>query len=105
MDQEIYQRIRNNPKFIQLVTKRSKFAWSLVLVIFLVYYTFITVVAFSPKTLGQPIGEGVSTIGIPVGISIILLCFILTGVYTKRANSEFDTLINEIKEDIREDNE
>lgn len=66
-----------------------------------IYYTFILVIAFSPKTLGTPISDGVSTIGIPVGVLIILLCFILTGIYTKRANTEFDALTKEIKEDAR----
>ena len=65
------------------------------------YYSFILLIAFSPETLGQPIGDGVMTVGIPVGISIILLCIILTGIYVKRANSEFDKLIDDIKDDVR----
>jgi uncharacterized membrane protein (DUF485 family) len=101
LNQEIYEKIRNNPKFIELVSKRSKFAWKLAFIMLFVYYTFILVIAFSPETLGHPIGEGVATIGIPIGIVIIFLCFLLTGVYTKRANGEFDALTAQIKEDIR----
>ena len=103
MNKEIYERVRNNPKFKELVKKRSGFAWKLSIVILVVYYTFIMVIAFSPETFGQPIGEGVTTVGIPVGIAIILLCFLLTGIYTKRANDVFDKLTNDIKEDIRFD--
>ena len=103
MNKEIYERVRNNPKFQELIKKRSGFAWKLSIIILVVYYTFIMVIAFSPETFGQPIGEGVTTIGIPVGIAIILLCFLLTGIYTKRANDEFDKLTNDIKEDIRFD--
>ena len=103
MNQEIYERVRNNPKFVELVTKRSSFAWKLAITILVVYYTFIMVIAFSPEVFGQPVGDGVTTVGIPVGIVIILLCFLLTGIYTRRANSEFDKLTNEIKEDIRFD--
>ena len=101
MNQEIYERVRNNPKFTELVQKRSSFAWRLAITILVIYYTFIMVIAFSPEILGQPIGDGVTTVGIPVGIAIIIICFLLTGIYTKRANSEFDKLTNEIKEDIR----
>jgi len=101
VNQEVYDRIRNNPKFNELVTKRSKFAWRLAFVMLGIYYTFILVIAFSPETLGKPLGEGVSTVGIPIGILIILLCFLLTGIYTRRANNEFDALTNEIKEDAR----
>ncbi len=103
MNQEIYKRVRNNPKFVELVKKRSSFAWKLSLTILSVYYTFIMVIAFSPDVFGQPVGNGVTTVGIPVGIAIILLCFLLTGLYTKRANSEFDKLTNDIKEEIRFD--
>lgn len=103
MNKEIYERVRNNPKFKELVKKRSGFAWKLSFIILAVYYTFIMFIAFSPETFGQPIGDGVTTVGIPVGIAIILLCFLLTGIYTKRANDEFDKLTNDIKEDIRFD--
>jgi len=101
VNQEIYERVRNNPKFTELVQKRSSFAWKLAVTILVIYYTFIMVIAFSPEIFGQPIGDGVTTVGIPVGITIIIICFLLTGIYTKRANSEFDKLTNEIKEDIR----
>ena len=100
MNQEIYKRVRNNPKFSRLVKKRSGLAWRLSAIIFIAYSSFIMLIAFSPKTLGQPIGDGVTTIGIPVGISIILLSIILTGVYIKRANSEFDKLIDKIRDDV-----
>lgn len=103
MNQKIYKKVRNNPKFTELVKKRSSFAWKLAFTILAIYYTFILVIAFIPQLLGKPIGDGVTTIGIPIGIFIILICFILTGVYTKRANSEFDKLTNEIKEDVRYD--
>ena len=103
MNQEIYKRVRNNPKFSKLVKKRSSLAWRFSAIIFVVYYSFILFIAFSPETLGQPISNGVTTIGIPVGISIILLCILLTGIYVKRANNEFDKLINDIKDDVRFD--
>ena len=39
--------------------------------------------------------------GIPVGLSVIIIAFVLTGIYTKRANGEFDDLTNQIKEEAR----
>jgi uncharacterized membrane protein (DUF485 family) len=103
MNHEIYKLVRNNPKYEELVKKRSRFAWKLSILILLVYYSFIMIIAFSPETLGQTIGNSVTTIGMPIGLLIIFLCFLLTGVYTRRANNEFDKLTNEIKEDIRFD--
>lgn len=101
VNHEIYQKIKKSPKFNELVTKRSRFAWRLASVMLVIYYSFILVIAFSPTTLSTTLFGGVSTIGIPIGVFIILLCFLLTGIYTFRANSEFDTLTNEIKDELR----
>ena len=69
-----------------------------------VYFTFILTIAFNPSALGTPISsDSVTTIGIPIGIAIIIFAFILTGIYTKRANGEFDDLSNKIKQAIKED--
>jgi uncharacterized membrane protein (DUF485 family) len=100
MTKEQIERIKNNPKYQELVTKRSKFAWTLSIIMLVVYYAFIMTIAFSPETLGQKIGDGVITIGIPVGIAIIFISFILAGVYVHRANGEFDDLTQEIKDEF-----
>jgi len=98
MTQKQIDWIKNNPKYQELVSKRTGFAWKLSIMMLVVYYAFIMTIAFSPETLGTKIGEGVMTIGIPIGIAIIFISFILAGIYVKRANGEFDDLTNEIKE-------
>jgi len=101
MSQNVYDRVKANPKYTELVHKRSSFAWTLSIIMLVVYYAFILVIAFSPATFGQRIGSGVTTVGIPVGFGIIILAFVLTGIYTKRANGEFDELTAQIKEEAR----
>ncbi|MDD5406059.1 MAG: DUF485 domain-containing protein [Sulfurovaceae bacterium] len=103
MKQDTVKDILANPKYQELVTKRSKFAWTLSIIILVVYYAFVLVIAFDSSLLGIKVGSGVTTVGIPVGIGIILLSFILTGVYVKRANTEFDDLTNEVKKSIMKD--
>lgn len=98
MEQVTVDKIKNNPKFQQLVKTRSAFAWKLAIAMLVVYYAFILTIAFSPATLGASMG-GIITVGIPVGVGIILFAFILTGVYVKRANTEFDALTQAIKEE------
>ena len=100
MTKEQIERIKNNPKYQELVTKRSKFAWTLSIIMLVVYYAFIMTIAFSPETLGTKIGDGVITIGIPVGIAIIFISFILAGIYVNRANGEFDDLTQDIKDEF-----
>ena len=101
MSQNVYDRVKANPKYTELVQKRSSFAWKLSAVMLVVYYAFILIIAFDPTLFAQKIGTGVTTVGIPVGFAVIIIAFVLTGIYTKRANGEFDNLTNQIKEDVR----
>ena len=101
MTAQTAQKIQNNPKYQELVRKRSRFAWTLTIVILVVYFSFILFIAFAPEVLGMKISENsMITLGIPVGIAIIVFAFILTGIYVRRANGEFDRLLAEVKEDI-----
>jgi len=103
MTHQTVKQIQSNPKYQELVTKRSRFAWILSILILVIYFSFILFIAFSPETLGSKISEGsMITLGIPVGIAIIIFAFALTGIYIKRANSEFDTLLMEVKKEIEE---
>ncbi|SFZ97876.1 Putative membrane protein, clustering with ActP [hydrothermal vent metagenome] len=94
------EQVKNNPKYQKLVRERSKFAWTLSIIMLVVYYAFIMTIAFDPSILGTKIGGGVITIGIPIGIAIIFIAFILAGIYVKRANGEFDQLTREVREEL-----
>ena len=102
MTKEQIAQVKNNPKYQKLVKERSKFAWTLSLIMLVVYYAFIMTIAFMPELLAVKIGAGVITIGIPIGIAIIFLSFILAGIYVRRANSEFDQLTKEVREELGE---
>jgi cation/acetate symporter len=97
MSTAVYERIRNNPKFDELVSKRSRFAWTLTAIVLGIYFTFIMVVAFNPKLLATPIFSGwTASIAWPIGVGMILLFWLMTGLYVRRANSEFDDINAEI---------
>jgi uncharacterized membrane protein (DUF485 family) len=99
MENQAIARVRSHPKFAELVEKRTRYGWTLAIVMLAIYYGFILVIAFVPQLLGIPIAPGaVTTIGIPIGILIILAAFVLTGLYVRRANSEFDALVKDILE-------
>jgi len=92
-------KIEHNPNYQELVRRRSSLVWMLSLIMLVVYFGFILLVAYAPKFLGIRIGTGVTTIGIPIGLAVILLAFVLTGIYVRRANSSYDVLIRKIVED------
>lgn len=103
MNKELVEKIKNNPDYKELVSKRGSFAITLSVLMLVVYFAFILVIAFAPSVLGTPLAEGsVTTIGIPIGMIVIVFAFVLTGIYTKRANGEFDDLANKIKESVKE---
>ncbi|MDP3466267.1 MAG: DUF485 domain-containing protein [Sulfuricurvum sp.] len=98
MKQELVDRIKSDPDFLKLVSERSRFAWILTIIMLVIYFGFVLIIAFDPSFLGTPLSEGsVTTIGIPIGVGVILSAFILTGIYVRRANGEFDELTRRIK--------
>ncbi len=84
--------IQANPKYHELKSKRSSFGWMLTLSMMVVYYGFILLVAFDKPLLASKIGGGVTSLGMPIGVGVIVFTIIITAVYVRRANSEFDAL-------------
>jgi len=104
MNKELVDKIKNNPDYQELVSKRTSFAIKLSISVLVVYFTFILTIAFNPSVLGAPLSsDSVTTIGIPIGVAVIIFAFITTCIYTKRANGEFDDLANKIKKSVKED--
>ncbi len=96
MDDDLVQRIVKNPKYQELKAKRTSYGWWLTLAMMVVYYGFILLVAFNKPFLSQRLGDGVMTLGIPIGFGVILFTIVITAIYVKRANKEFDDLTAEV---------
>ena len=97
MNDILCQKISQNPAFRQLVRKRQRFATLLSLIMLVLYIGFILLIAFAPDWLGTPLSAGTHvTRGIPIGIGLIVISFLLTGLYVWRANGEFDRLTRQV---------
>jgi uncharacterized membrane protein (DUF485 family) len=94
-------KIERDPNYQELVRRRSSLGWMLSAIMLIIYFGFILLVAYAPKFLGTRIGTGVTTIGIPIGLAVIVLAFVLTGIYVRKANSSYDVLIRKIVEENR----
>ena len=102
MNDQICQQIEGSAHFRELVEKRQRFATFLSLIMLVVYVGFILLIAFAPGWLGTPLHPGTSvTRGIPIGIGIIVISFLLTGIYVWRANSEFDRLNKAVLREVK----
>lgn len=95
MDETTAARIRANPRFQELVRTRRSFGWSLTIVMLVIYYGFIALVAFAPSVIGQPVSGNI-TVGLVLGVAVILSAVLLTGIYVWRANSSFDQMSRDV---------
>lgn len=86
-----------DPRFRELVTSRSAFAWTLSAAMLVVYLGFILLVAFMPEVMATKIGGGTMSLGILIGLAVIIFAFALTGLYVARANGAYDDLTRDLK--------
>jgi uncharacterized membrane protein (DUF485 family) len=99
MSDPVVDKILKNPKYQELQTKRNSFGVLLSIMMLVVYYGYIALIAFNKPFLAQPMGAGVTTVGIPIGMGVIIFTIVITGIYVRRANTEFDALTKEILKD------
>lgn len=88
------RRIADSPAYRQLRERRNALALRLSLVMCAIYYGFVLMIAFGKETLATKL-DGVITLGIPLGLAVILSAIVITGIYVRRANREFDRLTAE----------
>ena len=96
METNLAQRIAREPNYQKLRSRRNRLGWTLTLLMMIVYYGFIVLVAFDKPFLAQRMGEGVMTLGIPIGFGVIVFTILITYYYVRRANAEFDSLTDAI---------
>lgn len=82
--------LAGDERFERLVRRRNRFAWMLTACMLAIYFGYVLLIAFRRDILAQPIGDGVTTLGIPVGLGVILSGIALTGIYVRRANRVYD---------------
>jgi len=100
MDESMATRVANNPKYQELKTKRMRFGVWLTISMLVVYYGFIVLVAFYKPLMATRIGAGVTTLGMPIGLFVIVFTIAITAIYVRRANTEFDKLSDEINQAV-----
>jgi uncharacterized membrane protein (DUF485 family) len=97
VDQDVVQRVKNDPNYQKLVRTRSRYGWMLTWAVMIVYYGFTCLNAFDKEFMGSRFGAGVMSWGVPLGLFVILFTVVVTGIYVRRANSEFDALTDAIQ--------
>ena len=84
-------RIAASPAYEQLRRERDRLSLVLTAIMLVIYFGFISLVAFAPAVLATKL-DTVITLGLPLGLGVIVSAIVLTGVYVTRANRRFDAL-------------
>ncbi len=99
---DLLHRITQAPEYHELITKRSRLIWPLAILTVAAYVAFILAIAFVPHALGEPIGEGVISIGIVLGLALIIFNFVITLLYVRGANRTIEPLIARLQAAVGE---
>ncbi|MCB9097425.1 DUF485 domain-containing protein [Arcobacter aquimarinus] len=102
MNDELVERIESNPKYKELVSKRNGLGIKLGIFVLVMFYAFILIIAFDKELLAAKIGDNMTTIAFPIALAILILSFLTTLIYVRKANSEFEDLTNDIKKDVKD---
>ena len=100
MSDPIVDKIQSHPKYLELKRKRNSFGWLLTILMMVVYYGYIALIAFDKPFLAQRIGDDVMSLGVPIGLGVIIFTVVITAIYVRRANGEFDELTVAILKDV-----
>ncbi len=76
-DGHYQERILRNLKFQEFVRSRSSFGWAITTVMLVIYYGFILLVTFDKPLLAQKVGNGPTSLGIVMGLGVLVSAFLL----------------------------
>ncbi len=93
-------RLMRSPAFRALTRERTSFGWTLSGIMLVVYFSFILLAAFDRDLMASKLGGSTISLGIVLGLFVIVVSFLLTGVYVARANTRFDQLTRDLKKGL-----
>jgi uncharacterized membrane protein (DUF485 family) len=97
MAADVVERIQNNPKFLKMVSTRNTYSIIMTILMMVVYFGYILLIAFNKPFLATKVAEGaVMSVGIPMGLGVLVFTIIITAIYVRKANTEFDAMKDEV---------
>ena len=82
--------------FVALARQKGRVSLGLTLLTLAAYFGFMVLLAFGRDVLAQRVAGDIN-LGIPLGIGVIVLCWVLTGVYVLWANSKYDAMVTRVQ--------
>jgi uncharacterized membrane protein (DUF485 family) len=85
-----------NEALSALVRRRERVAVLLSMAMIAIYFGFVLLIAFAKPAMGRPLMPGLS-VGIVLGVLVIVLTWITTLLYVRWANQHMDAEIERLK--------
>jgi uncharacterized membrane protein (DUF485 family) len=80
-----------------MVSIRNNYSIIMSILMMVVYFGYILLIAFNKPFLATKVSEGaVMSVGIPLGLGVLVFTIIITAIYVRRANTEFDAMKDDI---------
>ena len=79
-----------------LARARARIATILTLAMIVLYFGFVTLIAYDKPLMGRLITRGLS-VGILLGVLVIVGSWILTYIYVRWANNHYDAAVSRIE--------
>ena len=93
---EVKLDILKDETFMELSSKKNRITITLTILELVAYFGFIYLIAFKKEFLATDIAPSI-TIGIPIGIGVIVLSWVFTGIYVRWANNTYDAMVEKVK--------
>lgn len=90
------------PALARVAGKRWRIALVLTGVMVAAYFGFILLVAYDKAALGALLVPGLS-VGMALGVGVILVAWIVTSVYVHWANTSYDAELSQVRRELEPD--
>lgn len=101
MSSDSVHKILEDPEFKSLASQKNAVSLTLTILELVLYFGFIGLIAYNKPFLASKIADGSAiTIGIPIAVGVIILSWILTGIYIFWANSSYDEMVKRVKKRV-----
>jgi len=94
-----HEKYLEDPDFKKMVANRNVIAAILTILTLITYYGFILLMAYGKEALSAKISPNI-TIGLPIGVGVIVISWVLTFTYANWANRKYDQMVEDIKTKI-----
>lgn len=89
----------NSEKFKKIVTIRWVISIAMLVILFILYYGYVLTIAWNPEIMAKKVTENLN-VGIVSGVVVIVGAWLLTVIYVSWANSKYDKVVEELKNEI-----